>query len=272
MYKRQGDIVEVHDKFFLVDKEADFEVYAPPASRVIRVKGDISAEYLYLYLTSKIAWRIRSVLTIPSGDHSRASSRRLDEFPIVLPKEPNEVYLERFQKLSTPDERVYQKIVAPEDPKTINEILQSEIIETIKLNNEALLKSQIQNDIQELNSCYEAKAYKSTIMMVGSILEAFLIDWLSEMDGVDYFEEDLIVQKKNGTDGPADLYGYISEIKNRLYPNWNNEASKAHAIRVKRNLVHAKLCLKRTEEITDDLCAELIEGLKIIINSRDQLP
>lgn len=175
----KGDIVENRGKFFLVDKESDFEIYAPAATNVIRVNGNVSAEYLYLYLTSQIARRIRNVLIIPSGEKSPSSSRRLDEFPIVLPKEAEEIYRKCFEKIASPDERVYQKLNPPEPQNTVTEILQAELIETIKLNNEELLRSQIRNDLREFNACYEAGSYKAAILMVGCILEAFLIDWLS---------------------------------------------------------------------------------------------
>lgn len=267
----KGDIVEHHEQFFLVDKEADFEVYAPPATNVIRANKDISPEYLFLYLKSKIAWRIRSVLIIPSGDHSRAVSRNLGEFPIVLPKEDLSVYTERFMKISSPDERVYRKLTAPDLQDTVEDILQGEIIDTIKLNNEALLRTQLEKDIRELNRCYEVKAYKSAIMLAGSMLETFLLDWISELDGINYFETDLEYQRNDGTTAVADLYYYIKFLKNQYFPNWNYCADLAHSIRINRNIVHVKLCLKRSEEITDELCLEIVENLKEIIESRYHL-
>lgn len=268
---QKGDIVEHHDSFFMVDKEADFDVYAPPATSVIRAKDGFSPEYLYLFLTSKIAWRLRSVLTIPSGDHSRASSRRLDEFPIVVPKEDSSIYADRFAKIAAPDEKVYQKFVVSDSKDTVSDILQAEIVESIKLNNESLLRSHVENDMKELNRCYEVKAYKSAIMLAGSMLETFLIDWISEIDGINYFEEDKIVTKKDGSQGRADLGDYIYYLYDYYRPNWNDASRKAHAIRNKRNLVHVKLYLKRSEEITDELCLEIIDNLKEIIESRRAL-
>ncbi|MBR3564139.1 MAG: hypothetical protein IKN92_05050 [Clostridia bacterium] len=268
---QKGDIVEHNDRFFLVDKEADFDVYAPAATNVIRAKGGFSPEYLYLFLTSKIAWRLRSVLTIPSGDHSRASSRRLNEFPIVVPKEDSSVYVDRFTKIAAPDEKVYQKFVVPDSKDTVSDILQAEIIESIRFNNESLLRSHVENDMKELNRCYEVKAYKSAIMLAGSMLETFLIDWISEIDGVNYFEEDKIVTKKDDSQGRADLVDYIYYLYDYYRPEWNDASKKAHSIRNKRNLVHPKLYLKRSEEITDELCSEIIDNLKEIIESRRNL-
>lgn len=268
---RKGDIVAKRDRFFLVDKDASFDVYAPPGTEVIRANKDVSPEYLYLYLRSKIAWRIRSVLTIPAGEHIHASSRSLDEFPIVLPKEDDSVYQNQFARIASPDEKVYQSLLSPKGSASVNDILQAEIIDSIRLNNEALLRSHIEKDMQELNRCYEAKAYKSAIMLAGSILETFLIDWISEINGLNYFEEDLIVTKKDGTTGRADLGDYIYYLYDYFKPKWNSVSKQAHQIRNKRNLVHVKLYLKRSEEITDDLCLEIINDLKDIIESRKSL-
>lgn len=46
------------------------------------------------------------------------------------------------------------------------------------------------------------------------------------------------------------------------------EAEEAHKIRDKRNLVHAKLCLKKSAEINEETCNEVITYLKKIIESR----
>ena len=45
------------------------------------------------------------------------------------------------------------------------------------------------------------------------------------------------------------------------------EASKAHEIRKKRNLVHAKLCLK-SDEINEAVCREVIGYLEDVIKTR----
>jgi hypothetical protein len=45
------------------------------------------------------------------------------------------------------------------------------------------------------------------------------------------------------------------------------EADKAHFIRQKRNLVHAKLCLK-SEEINEMVCREVIDYLNDVLKTR----
>jgi hypothetical protein len=264
----KNDIVLYRNQFFLLDKESDFPLYATVGTKVIRTKDGFSTEYLYLYLSSKIAYRIRTVLTIPAGDNIRASSRNIEEFPIVIPKEDDSFYAEKFVKVSVPDERLYEKYNITETPKTVEEILKSECIDTIRSNNEELLRNQIEKDLIELNNCFNAGAYKATLMLAGALLETFLIDWVSELDGIDYFEQDFCVTKSNGKKERADLIDYINRLYNEYTPNWNGMSKKAHIIRKKRNLVHVKLCLKRSDEITEEVCREIVDDLKEIIVSR----
>ncbi len=50
-------------------------------------------------------------------------------------------------------------------------------------------------------------------------------------------------------------------------PNWMEEADKAHEIRKKRNLVHAKLCLK-SHDVNENVCRQVIEYLKDVLKTK----
>ena len=52
-----------------------------------------------------------------------------------------------------------------------------------------------------------------TLILAGSILEAVLIDWLTEIKGEDYFKKDYMITDRNGRSKRADLIDYINEIK-----------------------------------------------------------
>lgn len=108
----------------------------------------------------------------------------------------------------------------------------------------------MKEDIQELDICYASGAYKATLILSGSILEAFLLDWLSEIDGRNYFEEPykIKVRKEDGTyrwEKKEQLNVYIEQIKELEKPDWMEPSEKAHFIRESRNSVHAKVCLKK---------------------------
>lgn len=131
----------------------------------------------------------------------------------------------------------------------------------------------MKEDIQELDTCYASGAYKATLILSGSILEAFLLDWLSEIDGKNYFEEPykVKVRKEDGTyrwEKKEQLNVYIEQIKELERPDWMEPSEKAHFIRESRNSVHAKVCLKKEIGINAETCGKVITYLKDIIDTR----
>ena len=135
-----------------------------------------------------MACDIRSVLTLSAGEKSKAEIGWLGEFPIVMPEHDDAFYKEQFKKLSTPDERIYERIIEGIQSNTVSSILDSELVKERISNNQRLLRENLKLDIAELNSCFHAGAYKAAALMAGAILEAFLIDWLSEIEEVNYFQ------------------------------------------------------------------------------------
>ena len=95
-----------------------------------------------------------------------------------------------------------------------------------------------------------------------------LIDWLSEIDHVNYFEQQYYVRdRRTGHDKRADLFDYINEIKYIEQPRWAKEADMAHKIRKKRNLVHAQLCI--SEGVVGEQSARMvIEYLEQVLKTR----
>ena len=99
---------------------------------------------------------------------------------------------------------------------------------------------------------------------MGSVLEAFLIDWLSEIDGKDYFNEPYLIPEKGNK--RADLIDYIDIIQKKR-PDWIDGAKKATNIRKKRNTVHAKLYIEE-KEISEATCINMLNDLEAIIHNR----
>ena len=64
------------------------------------------------------------------------------------------------------------------------------------------------------------------------------------------------------------LVTYIKTIEELEMPNWMDPADRANKIRNHRNLVHVKLCLKDDAKINKSLCEEVIQDLKVIIDTR----
>ena len=79
--------------------------------------------------------------------------------------------------------------------------------------------------------------------------------------------QDFMVPNGHGGQKRGDLIDYINAIKYIKMPEWVSEASKAHTIRQRRNLVHAKLCLN-TIDINADTCDMVINYLRDVLISR----
>ena len=154
---------------------------------------------------------------------------------------------------------------ASEKENAIEDILDFELVNNLRTYKEEVKEKIIEQDLNEINTCFRHKAYKATLILVGSVLEAVLIDWLSELHGKNYFEEEYI--DHNGKVGTLAIY--IRDIKYLKRPEWIDEAEKAFAIKDKRNMVHAKLCLNSEEKINEDLCREVIGYLKDVLKTRN---
>ncbi|MBR1441020.1 MAG: hypothetical protein IJ589_07345, partial [Lachnospiraceae bacterium] len=96
------------------------------------------------------------------------------------------------------------------------------------------LYTSMKEDIKELDSCFSSGAYKATLILAGSVLEAFLLDWLSEIDGKNYFEEPYEINGKKC----EFLSVYIDQIKEIERPDWMEPSEKDHFISKSRNSVH----------------------------------
>lgn len=263
---------------YYFDYEANEDICCGYSIVIIRCT-QISPEYLYVYLMSDTGKSIIDSF-VPGGERFKAiTPKDIEDIPIIIPEYDDEYYENACKLLISSDARDYKimsvcagmnlfwSLKSKEGSKLKTEdILGIEIAKRIRIHNEEQLKNLLFEDLEELNICFRNKAYKASLILAGSILEAVLIDWLSEIHGKDYFEEDYYIVK-NGRRQRADLIDYINEIKYIKRPDWMETADKAHKIRQKRNLVHARLCL-RSDEINEAVCREVISYLSDVLKTR----
>lgn len=286
---QKGDIVIEYEPSMQIDliyKDSDDidNVYCTRTSVVIRPNAEVSSEYLYLYLTSDVK------------DYVYKKKIDYDRDP---KDENNPVYLS-FQELRPSDlksfpvinrqfpKSVFEKFFNTQffesDYGDVLECLNITINEIYKDSMEAVLinelKSRIRNywcsrvrrvaefDYEEMKKCYYAQSYKSAIIMAGSVLEAFIIDWYSELTNRDYFQT--YYKKINFEES---LKNYIERLSQALLPdNWENNKIKATRIREYRNYVHPKRFMKDHPTINKDKCDMIFKYLKDIIDSRYYAP
>ena len=144
--------------------------------------------------------------------------------------------------------------------KPLQSMLLEELLCNIKMEKKELIQNVITTDSTEMKECLCVGAFKACLILCGSILEAVLLDWLSEIEDTNYFVDDVNLQ--------IDLTGVIERLKNVFYPNWNNEANKAHEIRLMRNLIHPVKCVVKQTEINEEVCLQILEKLQDILTSR----
>lgn len=267
-------------KCYLYPYEGVAQIYAPIDMQIVRCKK-IAPEYLYLYLSSDTAIKVINAI-YPYKVIHRISNVELGEIPVPASTKPITKYISDCSILTCGNQRIYshyervnvyaEKIAAlHRGSSAVENILDKELAGKIKAFKEEQLRTFLNEDLDELNICYRHGAYKAAIILAGSILEAVLIDWLSELDNKDYFANDLMIhdKDKNGftKERRAELFDYIDEIKYIKQPDWAQEADKAHEIRKKRNLVHAKLRMNENV-ITKETCQKVITYLEDVLRTR----
>lgn len=265
----KGDIVLQNvENMFLVYEEPQTELHTSRFCFIIRPKG-ISSEYLLSYLKSETAKTIVES-TLVGSFFRRIKRKDIEALPIVLPQKDQEYYRNIFYLNNFPvsDLSRYnvtiQGLLTAQDASTIEDILDVELIRQLRVTQSEVKERILEEDLRELNICFKNRAYKATLILAGSILEAVLIDWLSELHHKNYFEEEYI--DYNGNKGTLAIY--IRDIKYLKRPGWIEEADKAHLIKDKRNQVHAKLCLK-SDEINEDLCRQVVGYLSDVLKTRN---
>ncbi len=300
---QKNDILFMNfEQIFLVDEEPQQEIHISPNFYIIRPKN-ISPQYLLMYLQSETAKIIMQSLSM-GNVLSKIGMADMLNIPVIMPSLSEMEYIQTFRlKYYKPkdiaDYSRANKLMAymlrlqggekateksDKSSDSVENILEEEWSQNIRVCKTEVMQEFLESDINELNTCFRGKAYKATLILAGSILEAILIDWLTEIKGTNYFDEPYIIRKeqwdKRNNCVKRDRYGkimyynkeagladYIDEIKELARPVWM-KSHEAHEIRKKRNLVHAKLCMSDSTEINEQTCREVIQYLKEVIETR----
>lgn len=259
-------------KFYLYNENYD-DIYIKSGNYcLIRCKDEKYRAYLINYLNDENA-RLYFATSKKGCCIPYFSKNDLVNYKIIVPTdemiktaEKTQNYMMNQKKL-TPYEinelirSAYNNQVKNESQKMINDDL---IIKVSAIKIE-VLKKLINDDLDEVNICFENGAYKSAIILCGSILEAVLLDWLSEYENTEKVSE--IAIDENGRD--MGLAKIIMRLKEIIKPYWY-EVSKAHEIRETRNMVHPKEYIKSDKKVTYEECERIIKDLKDILESKER--
>ena len=267
-----GDIVFPYLGFpMLLDTTPPFDLFAPLFSTVVRPVKGTSPEYLFLYLTSDVGRQLQLEST---KDHvfNCFSPESLKRIPIVVQKRGTPFYealfkCKHYQECLTLDALISDGNSVDAPGETVESLFVQEELSWIERIQRRKTRDIVQSDIEEINACYAARAYKATLILAGSVLEAFLTDWLGQLHGKNYM---LKPYRVNGVE--ANLVDYINAIAVIRHPEWMEQKNQANYIRENRNCVHAKLCLRQENAICKETCKKVIEYLKSIVKSRFNVP
>jgi hypothetical protein len=193
------------------------------------------------------------------------SKQDLADFEIVIPTPRTNSAAKKFLSSLGEFESVGERI------KAINQILfqrnpllanplQNELLSEMHSRLQATKNIQVRElfelDLHEIETCYKAGAYKACLVLCGSLLEALVLDWLSEADNHNYFEDSDFTNLEN----------MIDKLKSteRLT---QYEAQLAHDVRKKRNLIHPKNYIVNSP-LERSVCEAVMRDLQPLVAKR----
>lgn len=257
-------------KYFLINELNDDECYASTFLTVIRPTSKlINSEYLFLYLQSNVVQKYLEIYQV--GVHfKRLRKKDLEGLPVIIPDKNVQIRSISLFVANFTDRR----------PKTIQDInkelfskkltaqpIQKEFLieelEELRVWKKEIIEKILKDDLRELKLSKENELYKSFLILAGSLLEAYLLDWICEIENKDYFSND----KDKLT-----LGSLIWKKLKLSVPNIDQKLlSKAENIRLKRNLIHPKEYFNTEFQIDDKTCDEIIADLKYIFDRRTKI-
>lgn len=196
------------------------------------------------------------------------SKQDLADFEIVIPNSRTNTEAKKFlsslSDFETPGERLkaIDQLLFRRSPlldKPLQNELLSELHNKLQVTKNTQIRELFEVDLYEIEKCYKAGAYKASLVLCGSLLEALVLDWLSEVDQHNYFEDTDI----------TNLETLINKLRSaeRLT---QYEAHLAHDIRKKRNLIHPKNYIVNSP-LEKSVCEDVMNALKPLILKRYQV-
>lgn len=223
-----------------------------------------NAAYLTTYLNSermKVFFeRRKRGVTIPM-----ISKQDLADFAIVIPtsrtNDSATKFLSSIGEFESTGERIkaIDQILFQRNPlldKPLQNELLSELHSKLQTTKNTQVRELFELDLHEIERCYKAGAYKASLVLCGSLLEALVLDWLSEVDQHNYFEDSDITNLEN----------LINKLRSAERLN-QHEAHLAHDIRKKRNLIHPKNYIVNSP-LEKSVCESVMNDLKPLVARR----
>lgn len=251
---------------------------------VLRLKSTlVTPEFLFLYLNSDVFDDITYLLKVElpqEDDWLFTDWNVLSEIRIFIPASNTPMALnpDLSQKYRDEFNQKYRRnLVTEKDDNDDN--AQNETIIQEELEGENLVSDPVANDIilcymREVNKMVSNETYFGAGILIGSILEAFLTNWLGDLEkNKDYFRIAVSHVYRHGKERPVHLQ--FKDAINNVIPllkinkiQKENIRKKMEAIRSMRDNVHVRVHLENPIEMTKSVCETALKYLEDIIKLR----
>ena len=155
------------------------------------------------------------------------------QLPILLPDNDTLAKSdELYQRLQTPDsdlDKINNLIAGTHDQGRLQDSFLLEELEKLRISKRVIIEKLIKDDLKELKVSIDKGLYKSSMVICGSILEAIILDWLSETEKHDYYRDNAEISLSKA----ITLLKKLGELDYEA-------ANAAHNIRTMRNLIHPR--------------------------------
>lgn len=247
------------EKAFIVPAEL-VGSYATAHSLVLQVSSNkISPAYLCLYLKSEIAKKY-SIRVAIGTVFKRLAISDIKVLPILIPdKSTLNKSQELYEHLQTPQsdiDKVNQLICSRKDNGRLEDSFLLEELEKLKISKRVMIERLIKEDLRELKVCIDKGLYKASMVICGSVLEAVILDWLSESEKHDYYQDENEISLNKA----LLLLNQLGEMDREVL-------DAAHNIRRMRNLIHPRNYLKNQGKVTKRECKKLLDELKVVVSA-----
>ena len=285
---KEGDILlntlsmstsTVKQYVFVVEGPLENKLYLGEGVLAMRLKTNlVTKEYLYLYFRSDIVKK--TIALFGNQDERKTMYKDLADIPIILPKSDipmgkDEKAIQTYKKLfkalygtETEKDEIdrYALLHGAGSRKELDDILREEYNEKIKALQNDDVSYYIKENKKEMTITKKNNAHKATIVLAGAILETFLIDWASAIDGKDYFKDPF-----NRRGEEMRLNEAISYLAKRIFDKskkkWGEKLLAENIMKL-RNNIHPAVYMRHKENINSVDCDNVCQWLDEIIKSR----
>lgn len=262
---RNGDIVVTPslELVYLVEMIGNHKIYLSRPLLLIRIREEfVDPYFLTLYLKSKAAKEY--ALSVTQGSAIKSLAHFSVPIPDLLTQRRSKelfdcIYASPLKEIGDFQKEISSGVPSAEGKELQKQALQESMGVLIRTKRK-LVKAIIGEDLREMDGCIANSYFKSFLVLSGSVVEAVLLDWLSDIDHRNYFDPSI---------KDVSLFTIIKKIHEAGALS-DEGKERADRVRNNRNIVHPRRHLSSGLDINEDLCKEVLEDIKHVLEERER--